>query len=194
MIVGYARVSSTGQDHAVQVERLTAAGAEKIFSEKQSGLDRERAALDECLRFVREGDVLLVTKLDRLARSAAHLHQIVEALDRKGVGFRVLDDPSLDTTTRTGKLVFGILASIAEFETALRKERQLEGIAKAKAKAEGRTGGRPATLTPEIKAEIGRLSMAGESVRKIAGAVGFSKSAVQKVLDAARRGVGEKEV
>ena len=186
MIVGYARVSSTGQDHAVQVERLTAAGAEKIFSEKQSGLDRERAALDECLRFVREGDVLLVTKLDRLARSAAHLHQIVEALDRKGVGFRVLDDPSLDTTTRTGKLVFGILASIAEFETALRKERQLEGIAKAK--AEGRTGGRPAMLTPEIKAEIGRLSTAGESVRKIAGAVGFSKSAVQKVLDAARKG------
>jgi len=192
MIVGYARVSSTGQDHAVQVERLTAAGAEKIFSEKQSGLDRERAALDECLRFVREGDVLLVTKLDRLARSAAHLHQVVEALDRKGVGFRVLDDPSLDTTTRTGKLVFGILASIAEFETALRKERQLEGIAKAK--AEGRTGGRPAKLTAEIKAEIGRLSMAGESVRKIAGAVGFSKSAVQKVLDAARKGVGEKEV
>ena len=192
MIVGYARVSSTGQDHAVQVERLTAAGAEKIFSEKQSGLDRERAALDECLRFLREGDVLLVTKLDRLARSAAHLHQIVEALDRNGVGFRVLDDPSLDTTTQTGKLVFGILASIAEFETALRKERQLEGIAKAK--AEGRTGGRPATLTPEIKAEIGRLSMAGESVRKIAGAVGFSKSAVQKVLDAARKGVGEKKV
>lgn len=192
MIVGYARVSSTGQDHAVQVERLTAAGAEKIFSKKQSGLDRERAALDECLRFVREGDVLLVTKLDRLARSAAHLHQIVEALDRKGVGFRVLDDPSLDTTTRTGKLVFGILPSIAEFETALRKERQLEGIAKAK--AEGRTGGRPAKLTPEIKAEIGRLSAAGESVRKIAEAVGFSKSAVQKVLDAARKGVGEKEV
>ncbi len=185
MIVGYARVSSTGQDHALQVEKLKAAGAEKIFSEKQSGLDRERAALDECLRFVRDGDVLLVTKLDRLARSASHLHQIVEALNGKGVGFRVLDDPSLDTTTRTGKLVFGILASIAEFETALRKERQLEGIAKAK--AEGRTGGRPALLTPEIRAEIARLSAAGESVRKIAEAVGFSKSAVQKVLTAPAR-------
>lgn len=181
MIVGYARVSSTGQDHALQIEKLTAAGAQKIFSEKQSGLDRERAALDECLRFVREGDVLVVTKLDRLARSASHLHQIVEALDGKGVGFRVLDDPSLDTTTRTGKLVFGILASIAEFETALRRERQLEGITKAK--AEGRTGGRPAKMTAEIKAEISRLSAAGDSVRKIAVAVGFSKSAVQKVLD-----------
>lgn len=182
MIVGYARVSSTGQDHALQVEKLEAAGAEKIYSEKQSGLDRKRPKLEECLRFVREGDVLLVTKLDRLARSALHLHQIVEALDGKGVGFRVLDDPSLDTTTRTGKLVFGILASIAEFETALRKERQLEGIAKAK--EEGRTGGRPALLTPEIKAEIVRLSAAGKSVRKIAEAVGFSKSAVQKALTA----------
>jgi DNA invertase Pin-like site-specific DNA recombinase len=181
MIVGYARVSSTGQDHATQTERLTEAGAEKLFTEKQSGLDRDRPALEECLRFVREGDVLLVTKLDRLARSASHLHQIVEQLDAKDVGFRVLDDPSLDTTTRTGKLVFGILASIAEFETALRKERQLEGIAKAK--AEGRTGGRPAKLTEEVKTEIARMSAEKMSVRKIASEVGFSKSAVQNVLE-----------
>lgn len=184
MIIGYARVSSTGQDHTTQTERLTEAGATKIFSEKQSGLDRDRPALEECLNYVREGDVLVVTKLDRLARSAGHLHQIVETLDKKGVGFKVLDDASLDTTTRTGKLVFGILASIAEFETALRKERQMEGIAKAK--AEGRTGGRPTKLTPETKAEIMRLSVAGESVRKIAVAIGFSKSAVQKVLEEAK--------
>ena len=183
MIVGYARVSSVGQHHDGQIEKLKATGAEKIFSEKQSGLDRERAALDKCLGFVRDGDVLVVTKLDRLARSAAHLYQIVEALNQKGVGFRVLDDPSLDTTTRTGKLVFGILASIAEFETALRKERQLEGIAKAK--AEGRTGGRPALITPEVKAEIVRLSGERKSVRQIAAEVGFSKSAVQKVLEVA---------
>jgi len=180
MIVGYARVSSIGQDHDTQIERLKAAGAEKVFSEKQSGLDKERKALADCLGFVRENDVLLVTKLDRLARSAAHLHEIVERLNAKGVGFRVLDDPSLDTTTRTGKLVFGILASIAEFETALRRERQLEGIAKAK--AEGRTGGRPALITSETKAEIERLSVEGKSVRQIAAAVGFSKSAIQKAL------------
>ena len=182
MIVGYARVSSVGQGHSGQSERLKAAGAEKIFSEKRSGLDRERKGLDRCLGFVREGDVLLVTKLDRLARSAAHLHQIVEALNEKSVGFRVLDDPSLDTTTRTGKLVFGILASIAEFETALRKERQLEGIAKAK--AEGRTGGRPALITDEVKATIVKLKSEANSIRKIAAEVGFSKSAVQKVLTA----------
>ena len=186
MIVGYARVSSTGQDHETQIERLTAAGAEKVFSEKQSGLDRDRPALEECLRFVREGDVLLVTKLDRLARSASHLHQIVEMLNDKGVGFKVLDDASLDTTTRTGKLVFGILASIAEFETALRKERQMEGIAKAKER--GETGGRPPLITAAVKAEIMRLKAEGESVRRIAAAVGFSKSAVQKELDKAKAG------
>ena len=185
MIVGYARVSSVGQDNGGQMERLKATGVEKVFSEKQSGLDRERKALDRCLGFVRDGDVLIVTKLDRLARSAAHLHQIVEAFNEKGVGFRVLDDPSLDTTTRTGKLVFGILASIAEFETALAKERQLEGIAKAK--AEGRTGGRPALITEEVKATIVRLKGEANSVRKIAAEVGFSKSAVQKVLIAGCR-------
>ena len=125
-----------------------------------------RQSSARCLGFVREGDVLIVTKLDRLARSASHLHQIVEALNEKGVGFRVVDDPSLDTTTRTGKLVFGILASIAEFETALRRERQLEGIAKAK--EEGRTGGRPALITDDVRATIVRLKGEDNSVRQIA--------------------------
>jgi DNA invertase Pin-like site-specific DNA recombinase len=181
VLVGYARVSSTGQDHATQVDRLRAAGVEKLFGEKVSGLDRDRPELIRCLEFARQGDVLVVTKLDRLARSAAHLHQILEILDRKGVGFRVLDDASLDTTTRTGKLVFGILASIAEFETALRRERQMEGIARAK--AEGRTGGRPALVTQEVKDEIRRLYTEEQlSIRKIAAQVGFSKTTVQKQL------------
>ncbi|RUV75957.1 MAG: recombinase family protein [Mesorhizobium sp.] len=180
-VVGYARVSSTGQDHATQIEKLKAAGATKIFEEKQSGTDKDRPELAKCLDYVRdENDTLIITKLDRLARSAAHLHEIVEGLNAKGVGFRVLDDPSLDTTTRTGRLVFGILASIAEFETALRRERQMEGIAKAK--AEGRSGGRPALVTPEVKAEIARLSADGMSIRKVAAHVGFSKATVQKVL------------
>ena len=158
MLIGYARVSSIGQDHDAQTEKLKAAGAEKVFHEKRSGLDRERPALEQCLEFARDGDILIITKLDRLAHSASHLHQIVETLDRKGVGFRVLDDASLDTTTRTGKLVFGILASIAEFETALRRERQMEGIARAK--AEGKTGGRPCqgyANTPRIRSSSSAL-------------------------------------
>lgn len=186
-IVGYARVSSTGQDYQTQVDRLTAAGATKIFSEKQSGLDDDRPELAKCLDYVREGDTLIVTKLDRLARSASHLHKIADKLNRDGVGFKVLDDNGLDTTTRTGKLVFSILAGIAEFETELRKERQLEGIAKAKAKA-AKAGtpwitGRPISLNHE---EIRKLRADGLSVRQIAKKVGCSPSAVQKVLNSVK--------
>ncbi|MDW9354623.1 helix-turn-helix domain-containing protein [Sinorhizobium meliloti] len=177
MIIGYARVSSTGQDHSSQTERLQAAGAEKVFQEKQSGLDRERPELARALEFAREGDVLIITKLDRLARSAAHLHEIVETLDKKGVGFKVLDDATLDTTTRTGKLVFGILASIAEFETALRKERQMEGIARAK--AEGRTGGRPKTVDDD---RIRAMREEGLSVPQIVKETGISRAAVYRAL------------
>lgn len=183
-IVGYARVSSTGQNHATQVERLKAAGATKIFSEKQSGLDKDRPELARCLDYVREGDTLVITKLDRLARSTIHLHQIVDDLAAKGVGFKVLDDSGVDTTTRTGRLVFGILASVAEFETALRKERQMEGIAKAK--AEGKSGGRPALLTAEIVEQIKQARADGLSIRATAAQVGFSKATVQKVLDGSR--------
>ena len=179
-IVGYARVSSVGQEYRLQTARLKEAGATKLFAEKKSGLDNERPQLKGCLEYLREGDTLIITKLDRLARSTSHLHQIVEALIAKGVGFKVLDDPTLDTTTRTGKLVFGILASIAEFETALRKERQMEGIAKAK--AEGRGGGRPKLVTDATIAEIAKLRRDGLSIRQVAAQIGFSKATVQKVL------------
>ncbi|WP_455874744.1 recombinase family protein [Rhizobium yanglingense] len=136
-IVGYARVSSVGQDHGGQVERLKAAGATRIFQEKRSGVDREREELKKCLDYVREGDALLVTKLDRLARSAVDLLNIVKEMQAKGVAFKALDQ-SLDMTTPAGKLQLQVLAAVAEFETAIRRERQMEGIARAK--AEGRTG------------------------------------------------------
>jgi DNA invertase Pin-like site-specific DNA recombinase len=177
--VGYARVSTGHQDHTDQIRRLTAAGADKVFAEKRSGLDGERPELLRCLDYVREGDVLIVTKLDRLARSTSDLYKIVAGLEQKGVAFRVLDDATVDTTTRTGKLVMGILALIAEFESAIRKERQMEGIAKAK--AEGRTGGRPRQVTEEVRANILRLRESGMSIRAIAANVGLSKATIQKV-------------
>lgn len=179
-IVGYARVSTGQQDYQSQLDRLKAAGATKVFSEKRSGLDGGRPQLAECMRYVREGDTLIVTKLDRLARSTADLYRIVTELADKGVGFKVLDDAAVDTTTRTGKLVMGILALIAEFETEIRRERQMEGIAKAK--AEGRMGGRPKLVTESIEAQIHKLRGQGISIRKIATEVGFSKATVQKVL------------
>ena len=126
-----------------------------VFSEKRSGLDGGRPELARCLEYIRDGDTLIVTKLDRLARSTADFYRIVTGLTAKGVAFQVLDDSSVNTDTRTGKLVMGILAIIAEFETEIRRERQMEGIAKAK--AEGRTGGRPRLITDEVLANILRL-------------------------------------
>ena len=179
-VVGYARVSTGQRDFQSQLDRLTAAGATKLFSEKRSGLDGGRPQLAECMRYVREGDTLLVTKLDRLARSTADLYRIVTELADKGVGFKVLDDAAVDTTSRTGKLVMGILALIAEFETEIRRERQMEGIARAK--AEGRMGGRPKLVTDQVENEIRKLRKDGISIRKIAAEIGFSKATVQKVL------------
>src|SRR5215475_14301468 len=127
--VGYARVSSSGQDLAVQLEKLK--GCDKVFKEKRSGVDTGRPELKRCLDYLREGDTLLVTKLDRLARSTSDLYRIISELAEKGVSFRVGDDPSIDTASRTGKLVMGILALIAEFENDIRRERQTDGIKKA---------------------------------------------------------------
>ena len=154
-----------------------------MFAEKRSGLDGDRAELLRCLDYVREGDLLLVTKLDRLARSTADLYKIVTGLEAKGVAFKVLDDAAVDTTTRTGKLVMGMLALIAEFETAIRKERQMEGIAKAK--AEGRTGGRPRQVTEAVRDNISKLRSNGMSIRAIAAEVGLSKATIQKIVSPA---------
>jgi DNA invertase Pin-like site-specific DNA recombinase len=181
-IVGYARVSSVGQDHTGQVERLKAAGATKIFQEKRSGVDRERDELKKCLDYVREGDTLLVTKLDRLARSAIDLLNIVREMQGKGVAFKALDQ-SLDMTAPAGKLQLQVLAAVAEFETVIRRERQMEGIARAK--AEGRTGGRPKSVTDAIAGDIRARRIAGESFRSIAKSVGFSVATIQNVLKSA---------
>src|SRR3990170_4967599 len=160
--VGYARVSSTGQDLAVQLEKLEGAGCDKVFKEKRSGVDAGRPELKRCLDYLREGDTLLVTKIDRLARSTADLYRIVSLLAEKGVAFKVTDDPSIDTTSRTGKLVMGILALIAEFENDIRGERQMDGIAKAKER--GVRFGRKLELTPERIAQIKKLRKGGDTV------------------------------
>jgi DNA invertase Pin-like site-specific DNA recombinase len=143
MLVGYARVSTQDQDLTVQHERL--AHCEKLFAETASGTDGKRVQLAACLAYVREGDTLVVTRLDRLARSTLHLYQIADHLAQKGVHLQILDQ-AIDTRTETGRLLFGMLAVIAQFETELRAERQREGIAKAKRK--GVHFGRTKALTP----------------------------------------------
>ncbi len=182
--VGYARVSSVGQNLSVQLEKLAAAGIEPedIFKEKRTGTDRGRPELQRCIAYVRKGDTLLVTKIDRLARSTSDLYSIISQLQAKGVEFRVLDDPTIDTTSRTGKLVMGILALIAEFENDIRRERQLDGIAKAKDRGV-RFGVEP-KLTDEVKAQIRQLRQDGMTVPAIMKQTELSKASVYRALSA----------
>lgn len=181
-IVGYARVSSVGQSLEVQRERLLAAGVDPahLYDEKRSGVDAKRPALQECLRFVRAGDTLYVTKIDRIARSASDFHAILEKLRDKGVEFKALDDPDADTTTRSGKLLLGLLALIAEFENDIRKERQMDGIAKAKAK--GTKFGRKPQVTPDVAREIVGAREGGNTVPEIMKAFRLSKATVYRAL------------
>ena len=176
--VGYARVSSVGQSLDVQLDKLKACG--RLFKEKRSGLDRGRPALKQCLGYLRDGDTLLVTKIDRLARSTSDLYRIVSELAEKGVSFKVIDDPSIDTTSRTGKLVMGILALIAEFECDIRRERQMDGIKKAQER--GVRFGRKPRLVPEKVKQIRDLRAGGTTVPDIIRLTGLSKASVYRAL------------
>jgi len=150
--VGYARVSSVGQSLDVQEDKLRAAGCTRLFVEKKSGTQAaNRAQLQACLSFVREGDVLMCTKLDRMARSVLDLAKIADLLKRKRVALKVLDQ-QIDTSKPEGRMMFGILSTFAEFENDIRAERQADGISKAKAK--GVQFGRKPALTEAQRERI----------------------------------------
>ena len=151
MIIGYARVSTDGQNLEAQTDALTAAGAGKLFADKISGSKRERPELDRMLEQLRNGDVVTVTKYDRLARSLKDLLEIVENIGERGAGFRSLAE-DIDTTTPAGRLVFHVFASIAQFERERISERTKEGLASARKR--GRIGGRPPALTTAQKDEV----------------------------------------
>jgi DNA invertase Pin-like site-specific DNA recombinase len=177
-LVGYARVSSDDQDLTVQLQQLKDAGCDKVFSEKKSGLKlRERGELEACLNWVREGDVLVVTRIDRLARSVADFHKLMQELDAKGVQFRCLLQP-FDTTSPTGKLMRDILAAFAEFETAVRKERQREGIEKAKAAGVYKRTYRG--RLPQEFSVASRMLKKGLSYAQVAEATGISDDTLRR--------------
>ncbi|AZO61223.1 MAG: recombinase family protein [Mesorhizobium sp.] len=186
-LVGYARTSTTDQKAGLeaQLRDLDAAGCKKVFREELSSVADTRPQLQAALDWVREGDTLLVTKLDRLARSVADLVTITEALRAKGVGLRILA-MNLDTATPTGKLMLNLLGSIAEFERELMLERQREGIAKAK--AEGKYVGRQPTARRQAS-EVLRLKSEGKSVGDIVAALGISRASVFRIL--AERGAAD---
>ncbi len=154
MIFGYARVSTDEQNLDAQIDALTDAGAETIFKEKVTGSTRQRPQLEKLLEQLRKGDVVMISKYDRLARSLRDLIEIVELIKEKGAGFRSLAE-DIDTTTSTGRLVFHVFGSIAEFERERIAERTREGLAAARKR--GRVGGRPRALTPEQQKEVQKL-------------------------------------
>ncbi|MEN5170368.1 recombinase family protein [Brevundimonas pondensis] len=177
-VVGYARVSSVGQSLEVQEVALVEAGCGKVFAEKRSGTTQEgREELRRALEYVREGDTFVVTRIDRLARSVTDLSEVVAALTAKGVSFRALQQGEFDTAAATGRLFLTMLGAFAEFETSLRRERQMEGIAKAK--AEGRYRGRPETVD---KSAIRRLNAEGVRPMDIAKRLKVARSTVYEAL------------
>tara|TARA_R110001592_G_C13188405_1_gene751978 strand:- start:2044 stop:2601 length:558 start_codon:yes stop_codon:yes gene_type:complete len=146
MIIGYARVSTADQNTALQIDALTAAGAERIYQESLSGASRDRPELAKCIDTLRSGDTLIVWRLDRLGRSLKDLVAIIAEIEDKGVGFRSITE-AIDTTTAGGKLVFHIFGSLAEFERSMIQERTKAGLAAARAR--GRKGGRPRALSAD---------------------------------------------
>ncbi|BCH12074.1 integrase [Mesorhizobium sp. 131-3-5] len=187
-LVGYARTSTTDQKAGLeaQLRDLEQAGCTKVFREEISSVAIDRPQLAAVLEWVREGDTLIVTKLDRLARSVADLVSITKALKAKGAGLRILA-MNLDTATPTGKLMLNLLGSIAEFERELMLERQREGIAKAK--ADGKYEGRQPTARAKAK-DVMMMRAEGKSVSDTVAALGISRASVFRILaEHARRPV-----
>ena len=177
MIYGYARVSTTEQDLSVQHDALKASGADVIRSEKMSGSSRDgRSELQNLMDFTREGDVIIVTRIDRLARSVRDLQNIVLELTQKGVALRATEQ-SVDTSTSAGKYFLDMLVVFGEFETNLRKERQMEGIAKAKEKGVYK-GRKPSVDVVRVK----ELRDSGLGASAIAKEMGIGRASVYRAL------------
>ncbi len=184
MLVGYARTSTLEQKAGLEAQReaLTAAGCEKLYEEQVSSV-AVRRALRDALGFCREGDTLVVTKLDRLARSVRHLGEIVDGLDQRGIGLRILD-LGLDSSNATGKLMLNVLGSVAQFEREMMLERQREGIAKAK--AQGKYKGRKPTARMKSQDVLDLLAQ-GIGKRETAQRLGLSERSVYRIVSGQKR-------
>lgn len=176
MIVGYARVSTTDQNLDAQLDELNAHGCERIFTDKATGTNTARAGLTDMMEFVRDGDTLVVTRLDRFARSLSDLYALLERLTGRGVAFHCLRQ-SIDTATSTGKLTLAILGAVAEFENDLRRERQRDGIEKAKAR--GVYQGRRVTIDYNV---VRRLADDGLSAGAIARQLDITRTSVYRII------------
>ena len=179
MIVGYARVSTDGQTLDAQQAALRAAGAEHVFAEKISGAVTDRKALAKAIAALAAGDVLVVTRLDRLARSTRDLLNVLDAVGKAGAGFKSLADPMIDTTSPHGKLILAVLAARAEFERSMILARTGEG--RKRAQARGVRFGRKPKLTPHQIAEAIARRAAGEPLTDIGRSYGVSHSTISRL-------------
>jgi DNA invertase Pin-like site-specific DNA recombinase len=179
MIIGYARVSTDGQTLNAQTASLKAAGADRIFAEKESGAKTDRRQLQRALQALGTGDVLLVTRLDRLARSTRDLLNVLAAISDKGAGFRSLNETMIDTTSAHGRLVTSILAVIGEFERELIRSRTDEGRTRAMARGV-RFGRKPKLSRYQIEEALARRE-AGEALAEIGRSYGVSHSTISRL-------------
>lgn len=189
MKIGYGRVSTSDQSPDLQTDALESAGCERVFVEKASGAQRDRPQLKAALSHLREGDVLVVWKLDRLARSLKQLIETVEALEAHRVNLVSLTE-AIDTTTPAGRLTFHIFAAMAEFERSIIRERVNAGLAAAKAR--GRVGGRPRSVSDDdITAAKAMLKDGQFTVAEVAKRIGCSAATLYRHIPAARSTVTE---
>jgi len=182
--VEYARVSSTGQSLEVQLEKLNQATCDRIYQEKRSGRNADRPEFQSCINYLREGDTLIITRLDRLARSVVHLAQLAKRFQSESIDLLVLDQ-NIDTSTSTGRNMFNMLASIAEFENDLRTERQAEGIAKAR--ENGVKFGRPAKVTDSVKQDIYSRRLAGATIGQLAKEFSLGEATIYRALNTVKQ-------
>lgn len=184
-LIGYARVSTADQSTAMQVAALKEAGCDRIFTDVASGVKTARPGLDEMLAYLRPGDTLVVWKIDRLGRSLSHLVQLIEDLGRRQIAFRSLKDAGIDTGTPQGKMIFGMMAVLADFERELIRERTMAALKQAR--AEGRIGGRRPAITPEKLDKARQLIAGGASVRDAAKTLKVGKTVLYTALSALDR-------
>jgi DNA invertase Pin-like site-specific DNA recombinase len=184
-VIGYARVSTDGQTLDAQVEALATAGAEVIFQEKESGAKNDRAELAKAIAALQAGDTLLITRLDRLARSTMHLLNTLDAVGKKGAAFKSLIDAWADTTTPHGRVILTVLGGLAEFERELIRERTGEG--RRRAAAAGKKFGRKSKLIAYQGPEVARRRADGESLMALARSFGVTHTTILRTLGGARR-------
>ncbi|HFJ9472463.1 recombinase family protein [Bacillus cereus group sp. MYBKT111-2] len=184
MLIGYARVSTHDQNLDLQKDALIQAGCKRIFTDVVSGSTSSRSGLDEALDYVREGDTLVVWKLDRLGRSLKHLIETINILNEEGIAFRSLQE-NMDTSTSGGKLIFHVFGALAEFEREMIQERTQAGLSAARAR--GRLGGRPKAMdTTQVSMAKSLMKDPNYSTEDICNTLGVSRATLYRYLQKAK--------